>query len=205
VLADDAATLRLHVLDDLLVDRGSFGTLVSDATMRPEDVQQYVDPTRVSVYAPGAFSGGTGHQRMVFSNQSAVVAHIHAPYAAVQVNSNAALMGRVTASHVELGPLGRLWYCPTLDSGLGFATPDGPLYDETTGDPIAGLEDALESIDGIPGTLADLYAIMYAGWTPPGGTSGGGVDVRDLPGDAIPEDDGGFELVSPLGESTIGP
>jgi hypothetical protein len=106
---------------------------------------------------------------------------------------------------VELGPLGRLWYCPTLDSGLGFATPDGPLYDETTGDPIAGLEDALESIDGIPGTLADLYAIMYAGWTPPGGTSGGGVDVRDLPGDAIPEDDGGFELVSPLGESTIGP
>jgi hypothetical protein len=205
IALDDGATLRLHVLAEVHLHGGSsLGVHVDDAGKMPGELSHYVDPQRVRLYQPGPLHGGSGSQRVHLDHDSTMIACVHAPLSNVEINNGSALIGRATGARVQVKDASHLWYCPTLDSGLGFATAKGPLYDPDTGDPIAGLEGALASIDGIDGTLADLYAIMYAGWTPPGGESGGSVDVRDLPGDAIPEDDGGFTLVSPLGEASIG-
>ncbi len=212
VLADDAARIRLHVLDDLVVDGGSLGVLESDAGLAPDGLSVYTAPDRVLVFAPDATHGGTNDQQFELTNSSAVVASIHAPTADVAVRSGAALMGRMTAAYATIGDGGRLWYCPTLDARIGFCEATGPLYD--SGLPIDGLVDAIGAILGVDGTLADKWLLMFGSWTPEAGDSGGGVLVFDDGGDMTSDDnlnlleidsgtDGGLSITSPLGELTI--
>ncbi len=215
-LADDAATLTLHLVDDMQMDGGSFGVYVADAGRAPSDLEHYVDPRRVRLYTPGPAHGGTGDQTIQLDDNSAVVACVHAPDATVAVQNGAAILGRVTASYVALNDGGEVRYCPALDPRVGFTMAEGPLYDQS-GDPAVGLEDAIASIMGIDGTLDDLLALLLADWStmPPSG-GGGGVDVYDDGGGMAADDmlvdletfdvdgGGGLTLQSPLGTATLG-
>jgi hypothetical protein len=84
----------------------------------------------------------------VIDQDAIVCGQIYAPGGKVEIKDRATFIGSLVSGCVRVDSDAALYYCPTLDSRLGFTNPVGPLYDPGTG----------QLLSAVRGAMADAQA-----------------------------------------------
>lgn len=165
------ASLRLWIGNKLQMADAAIST--SEIT-DPYDIgyyrrdNSYTDPSAILIEVA---SGG----EVQLGAYSTLYASLHAPGADVRIEQSL-VVGRVAGGTVSFSD-SALWYDPAMDSGMGFADLDGPLYvDHQT--PIDGLDTVVANAsvmapDDVNALLSTLVADRWANDGAPGATASG--------------------------------
>jgi len=164
-LADDSSRLALYTLGNTSITDAVIGvprTVLASTGRSCTDLPGTLLPRRIQLLPVSAASGGAATPTVTITGGSLAVMCIHAPTANVMVGSGSALVGRATGAIVRIDATSSLRYDPRLDTRAGFTSFTGPLY-TSGGDPIAGLDDAIDDFDaddGPEGLLAMLIGVV---------------------------------------------
>lgn len=132
-LADENSSVEVYIRDDLNVNNSTVGlskTLAANTSRSYANISGAFDASAIRFFLIDQHGGGDPNQTVTLDARAMVVADIHAPSAAVDVNSNSMILGRVTGADVRLRGTSMVLYDHTLNPGAGFTNPFGPLYDD---------------------------------------------------------------------------
>lgn len=169
-LADDA-TLELYLGDTAVLVGGGLGVdraIARETEPDPSALTTYRAPTDIQIFElPESYGGGSGGEIRV-EGGSAVFGCIHAPGKVLTLRDASFIVGRLTASRFVARGDSAMLYDPGLDMRCGFTQMNGPLY-QANGDPIDGLQEALDTFNWVMGheALDD-----WIGSNVPGATQG---------------------------------
>lgn len=175
-LANNNCSLKIYLDGSLYMENAGVGvarSLARNSNRTIDNMTNYRDPARVSVYMTGA-SSITIHQKAVLFGT------IYAPRCAFDVRTGGFIVGRVAANTVRVRNDSGIYYDLAMDNGLGFTNLSGPLY-TGGGEAIKPLYDALATINvslGFDGLLSAATTAL-ANYTPPPTSDDDGVTYRD--------------------------
>ncbi|TVQ29961.1 MAG: hypothetical protein EA376_14355 [Phycisphaeraceae bacterium] len=165
-LADKDSFVIFFLSGDLEINDSGVGVardIARDSSRSVNSITEYETPARVLFLglheADDAASEPTYHIR----SDALVLGSFHAPTAEVRLSSRGALIGRATASSIDVRNNTVFLYDPTFDRNIGFTSKYSPLY-TIDGDPIAGLASAISAFDPSAGIEA-LRPSLIAGVT----------------------------------------
>lgn len=186
-LVGDDARLELYVNNGMTVADAGVGVeraVAMDTARDPDAITTYRSPDALRIIAVSPASGGSASPNISLSAMSIALASIHAPQANICVSDGATLIGRATASRMELRSGTRLYYDPALDARTGYTEMQGPLYDDDS-TPLPAVVSALSAVtatsDPVTVSASVRAAMNTSNWmvmTGAGGT--GGVSPLDI-------------------------
>lgn len=168
----DGATLKIFVGEQIEIDNNAFVGLPEGMTAYA-DMNEYVSAENFWLITLDPAQGGAAAPTIDINNNAFFKGCVHAPTAEFELSNTALFIGRVTANRVAIGN-SRFLYDPQLDNGAGFTNSEGPLYDQDTLQPVAGLETAITDYDWTLGmTYFKSWIDQEVADSVDSGTSGG--------------------------------
>lgn len=134
-LQDAGASATMYLGEDLDIDASKLGIVPADHASPVATVGEYNAPASFRLIALAPSLGGSSSPQWAIDSNTAIVGFLHNPLGVVKLTSGSGVYGHVVAREFGLADGCRLLYCPTLDTMLGYTSPQGPLYD-SAGDPI---------------------------------------------------------------------
>ncbi len=164
--ADDTSRVRFYVGKQFKVHKTAVG-LPREIARKPDrglmDIDKYVDPSRLRVYALESAGGGDADPDIDIFNGSIANMVVHAPLSQIEVKGSSWVIGRLTGDIIKIKDDSGLLYDPVLDSKVGYTAFKGPLY-QSNGDLQVGLKAAIDSYDVLLG-LEQFQAHVIANVT----------------------------------------
>ena len=193
--ADDSSSVRFYVGKQIKVQRAAVGLpreIARNEARQITDIEKYIDPSRLRVYAlESAFGGDLDPDIDIFGGSIANMV-VHAPLSQIEVKESSWVIGRLTGDIIKIKDDSGLLYDPMLDNRAGYTSINGPLY-QSNGDLQVGLKAAIDSYDIFQG-LDFFQSYVIANVT----TEVVPVDMVEL-GDPTPRDaDRAIEKVWPF-------